>query len=403
VSTEGCKGGWYAVEPRGFVCANEAATLEPEAVMVALAKPGPARGQPVPYTYGKVKAPAPHYYSKIPSREDMRKVEGAEVRERIARAAHAQDPNFALLGPASEVPAVLAAGGRIPRPTGTSPRLRFWVHTGRADPNTRLAILSHFESEGRRYAITSQLDLVALDRLAIMRPSSFRGVELAEGQRMPVAFVKGKAAIGYRADDEGRLTQQVPFGPRQGMVLTGQRRQEKGAELLENSEGVWVASSSLVVIEPRKNIPTFVKSDEQRWLDIGIRSQTLIAWKGRTPVFATLVSTGTGMLGDPETTHATPRGVFTVFAKHVSSRMSGDELGGEYQIDDVPYVQYFHKSYALHGAFWHDDFGRVRSHGCVNLSPADAAWVFEFTSPEVPQGWHGAHAGSGGTTVFIHE
>ena len=83
--------------------------------------------------------------------------------------------------------------------------------------------------------------------------------------------------------------------------------------------------------------------------------------------------------------------------------MSGDELGAEYLIDDVPYVQYFHKSYAIHGAFWHDSFGQVHSHGCVNLAPADAAWVFEFTSPELPESWHGAFAQSGGTTVFIHE
>jgi len=67
-------------------------------------------------------------------------------------------------------------------------------------------------------------------------------------------------------------------------------------------------------------------------------------------------------------------------------------------------VQYFHESYALHAAFWHDDFGRVRSHGCVNLPPVDAAWLFEWTDPVVPSPWHGSNAVAGepGTVVYIH-
>ena len=62
--------------------------------------------------------------------------------------------------------------------------------------------------------------------------------------------------------------------------------------------------------------------------------------------------------------------------QHVAATMDGDTSGELYSIDDVPYIQYFHSSYALHGAFWHSDYGRVRSHGCVNLSPADAKRLF---------------------------
>ena len=50
----------------------------------------------------------------------------------------------------------------------------------------------------------------------------------------------------------------------------------------------------------------------------------------------------------------------------------------------MPFVQYFTEGFALHGAYWHDDFGTPRSHGCVNLAPVDAAWLFRFTDPEVP-------------------
>jgi hypothetical protein len=64
---------------------------------------------------------------------------------------------------------------------------------------------------------------------------------------------------------------------------------------------------------------------------------------------------------------------------------------------------YFEGSYALHGAFWHDRFGQVRSHGCVNLAPEDARWLFRWTTPLLPAGWHGVVAPRPniGTWVFI--
>jgi hypothetical protein len=58
-----------------------------------------------------------------------------------------------------------------------------------------------------------------------------------------------------------------------------------------------------------------------------------------------------------------------------------------YSIEEVPWVQYFHKGVALHGAFWHRDFGHVHSHGCVNLAPLDAMFLFHQTSPDLPAGW----------------
>jgi lipoprotein-anchoring transpeptidase ErfK/SrfK len=60
--------------------------------------------------------------------------------------------------------------------------------------------------------------------------------------------------------------------------------------------------------------------------------------------------------------------------------------GARYSIEDVPYVQFFDKAIALHGVFWHDDFGHAHSHGCVNLAPRDAARLFDFTSPKLTAG-----------------
>ncbi|MCA9623519.1 MAG: L,D-transpeptidase, partial [Myxococcales bacterium] len=75
---------------------------------------------------------------------------------------------------------------------------------------------------------------------------------------------------------------------------------------------------------------------------------------------------------------------------------------GLFKLRDVPYIQYFHKNYALHAAYWHDVFGIARSHGCINLAPADALRVFKFTDPNVPEGWHGVRSETG-TPVVLHK
>ncbi len=125
----------------------------------------------------------------------------------------------------------------------------------------------------------------------------------------------------------------------------------------------------------------------ERWIDVDLATQTLVAYQGATPVFATLVSTGRGPEG---TDTATPKGEFRIWVKLQSSNM--DNLEDEdaqryYAIEDVPYVQYFSGGVGLHGAFWHRSFGYVRSHGCVNLSTLDAQRLFAFTRPHLPSGW----------------
>jgi lipoprotein-anchoring transpeptidase ErfK/SrfK len=114
------------------------------------------------------------------------------------------------------------------------------------------------------------------------------------------------------------------------------------------------------------------------------------------------VSTGADGIGDPEKTHSTIQGTFLVHTKHVSVTMDGDEPGDQFDFNDVPFVQYFTEGYALHAAYWHDDFGTPRSHGCVNLAPLDAAWLFRWTTPEVPDGWHAALSAKRGTVVHVH-
>lgn len=109
----------------------------------------------------------------------------------------------------------------------------------------------------------------------------------------------------------------------------------------------------------------------EKWIDVNVSTQTLVAYEGSAPVHNTLVSTGTA-------NHPTVIGQFRIWLRFTSQDMNGYRLGYDYYLKGVPYVQYFYEDYALHGTFWHSNFGHPMSHGCVNLSPSDAEWLFHW-------------------------
>lgn len=137
-----------------------------------------------------------------------------------------------------------------------------------------------------------------------------------------------------------------------------------------------------------------------KWIDVHLSTQTLTAYEDQTPVYHAFVSSGL-----PATPTVTGR--FRVWIKLRETDMYGGskERGDDYYLEDVPYVQYFYEDYALHGTYWHNNFGQPMSRGCVNLSVADAKWLFEWTSPKLPEG-HGAvfpTEAEPGTEVVIHK
>jgi hypothetical protein len=233
---------------------------------------------------------------------------------------------------------------------------------------------------GDRYGLTTHGFWVPLRDLRRASVPAFRGSELGE------AF-----DLGWVSADKVRV-RQTPGGPtardvlpRQTQVKIMEVEQHGGKSWLRIGEQQWLLASELA--RPTKLArPTEVK-DGERWFDVEIDSQVLTAYVGDRPVYATLVSTGRGKQG---TDLATPKGIHRVWVKLRSSDMDNLENLEEstnYAIQAVPWVMYFEKGYGLHGTFWHRAFGRVQSHGCVNLSPADAEQLFSFASPRLPSGW----------------
>ncbi len=104
-----------------------------------------------------------------------------------------------------------------------------------------------------------------------------------------------------------------------------------------------------------------------RWIDINLSTQTVTAYEGDTPVRTFVVSTG--LPGTPTVT-----GQFSVYLRYDSQTMSGPG----YYLPGVQWVQYFYQGYALHGTYWHNNFGQPMSHGCVNMTNADAQWMYQW-------------------------
>jgi lipoprotein-anchoring transpeptidase ErfK/SrfK len=200
----------------------------------------------------------------------------------------------------------------------------------------------------------------------------------------------------------GGFARAEPLAFRQAVPITDHKQRVSGDTYVQAKDGTWLREGELVRVDRYQNEPNWAASG-RKWIDVSILRQALVAYEGTTPVYVTLVSTGADGIGDPKTTHSTIQGTFLIHTKHVSVTMDGEEDDPDpFDFRDVPFVQYFNEGFALHAAYWHDDFGNPRSHGCVNLAPRDAAWLFRWTDPEVPPGWHAALSLKRGTLVHTH-
>ena len=255
----------------------------------------------------------------------------------------------------------------------------------------RVAIVEQRTFGRKRWGRTPHEQWVSMRDLHPANASLFHG-EKANGV-LDFAWVKPERAVVTSGPTGGATGSRVRF---QKVGWYEEKPVAGGVMVRISADGVspveWMHARDLQ--HPQYALPPAEAGGAratERWIDVHLASQVLVAYEGTRPVYATLVSTGRGPQGSD---HATPIGVHRVWVKIRATTMTNmerDDLDRHYSMEDVPYTQFFDKNVALHGAFWHRDFGRVRSHGCVNLSPIDARWLFDFTGPHVPDGWHAAY------------
>lgn len=232
--------------------------------------------------------------------------------------------------------------------------------------------------EGDPFGLTTHALWVPLRDLRPAQPTLFQGTEPEPTQAWVIADeapVFAKPGGRKLAERYARLT----------LVERLEQRELGGKLWFRVGPERWLRAQDLTFRSEAE--PPHGLRPRERWIDVDLKQQVMTAFEGEQPVFSTLISSGRG-IGDAE--NATPTGEHRLWVKLRASDMDNlenEEASRYYAIQSVPWIMYFEKGYGLHGAFWHHEFGRVRSHGCVNLSPLDAERMFDWTSPHVPVGW----------------
>ena len=428
----GCARGFFPVPGGGFVCRGEGTMIGADPQSFEPSPVPPAIDDALPYAYVWVAHDHEPEFWRLPT-----VAEEAEARAAIARSL-ARAANAATAAPAAPTPesqpddAAGDDGVEAPPPPGTDDDSddadRLVAEEGtvatvtaapiRRAPDAGVATdggvpampsilrrvlrrgfyvsVDHEERDGnRRFLRTIRGGYVSADAVTPNDPPDHRGVVLGGAWQLPVAFVYRDGThrllrdpSSGRLSDDGLVARLTPFP-------VAQEIRRGNHPYAVSSDGFLVRSSSLRIARVHAR-PAGV-GPQERWIHVDLDTQTLVAYVGDEPNFATVVSSG-------REGHDTPTGLFHIQSKHLSTTM--DDLGrGEesYLIEDVPWTMYFEGNFALHAAFWHSAFGHVKSHGCVNLAPADARYLFQWSLPTLPDSWHGvfARVGEPGTAVWI--
>ncbi len=245
-----------------------------------------------------------------------------------------------------------------------------------------VAIVEQRSFAGQMWGRTRHGMWIAMSDLVPVRPPTFHGQIVTDGTLDFAWVVSDNARVLSKPAPQPASSRRVV---RFQLLRVLEEKAVNKVTYLRFDDGAWISAKD--VARPSLSARPVEVQPGERWIDIELASQTLVAYEGDRPVFATLVSTGRGAQRTP---FATPVGVHRIWVKLIASTMDNlenDEASEYYSIEDVPYVQYFSNAVGLHATFWHNRFGHVRSHGCVNLTPRDAQWLFGFTGPHLPAGW----------------
>jgi len=454
----GCENGFHALPSGGLACASKGLIVDPDkAPYMYMPPPPPRTDAPIPYDYGVVAADGTPMWWRIPDAEEVM-LAGQRYRAVVAAqeaaAASATPKPEAKPRPKTEAPAepatdaADAAAAPEPAPLpgiedlDTPPPVELTAEEkaeiakreaaarkraearkkeqaekdrALARKRARLPLNSQtpfmeagfvvtlgdkVRSQGAQWWKTTRGGFIPAGRTYRKETRDFHGGAVPANARLAFGFVMSETAAASARNDKGSLQWKRRLGHREFLAFS-EEVEIGGRPYLVTPEGLFVRKADLRLARPAVRPPEV--APWERWIDVDLELQLLVAYEGDVPAYATLVSSG--KRGNDEESFLTPTGKFRITAKHISSSMDGNTASdGRYSIQDVPWSMFFHGNYALHGAFWHSKFGERRSHGCVNLGPSDARWLFYWTTPFVPEGWHGvnAHEGAPGSMVVVH-
>lgn len=375
----GCDQPWIEIRPRGWICGDhvQPSTKPPYGQEV----PHLERGELVPGVYGKVTVPGSMTYV-IEKPEPRKPARSGKPGRR--------DPRNA--GRAEALKAPRSSEGRVPAPASPAspappPPAPKMIEDKPLVGSVNVRQYDEVTVGGRQYwRIDKKNDEYVL-RQAITphRPSGFGGTRLGDdtGWAVPLAFVWPRygalQAFTTNTAAGGGVNRQL--AARTPLPILDTAADKAGKPIAYRiGAAEWIAAADTRVFQPAPPPPMLAPGE--RWIDVDVDDQILVAYEGDLAVYATLVSSG-------GTTTPTETGVYRMWLKEAEADMKG--LNGEdpYSVATVPWTQFFspENGLALHTAYWHDQFGTRRSHGCVNLAPRDARWLYFWSDPQVPPGW----------------
>ena len=138
----------------------------------------------------------------------------------------------------------------------------------------------------------------------------------------------------------------------------------------------------IIPFEELQPISPHIPPDAKR-IEVRTKEQLVIAYEYNKPVFVARAATGAKFSNG---NYSTPSGTHYTFHKRPFRHMAAGNLAyNGYDLPGVPWICYFtERGVALHGTYWHNDYGKPRSHGCVNLTPKASKWFYLWTNPYVP-------------------
>ena len=337
-SRRGCGGGWYPVRPRGFVCATESATVDMAHPTLAAMALTPNLEQPLPYAYARARVETP-IFERDPTHDDA-------VRE----------------------------VGKLKRRAGMAV-VGSWSARDPEGATQRLALL------------TSGRFVKAVD-LEAAAPSTFHGVELTKKDDLPFAFVVKRGVHAFNL--EGDTTRKVdPLDYHEVVHLTGRYHSVGEVKYWATSDGHWLRHRDVLVVQQRNTFPDFAQGN-QRWIDVSVVTGTFTLYEGRRPLFVTLCSVNRDAHqaeGDKWF------GTFEITGKEVTlAAREANSFAESFELFDAPWGITLSSGLQLYGAYWHDRFGVDHGAGAIELSPTDAERVYQWVTPQLPEGWHGLSA-----------
>ena len=187
-----------------------------------------------------------------------------------------------------------------------------------------------------------------------------------------VLSVVSQASDGRSVNNAGAVTDAV-------VAAMGAGEKYSGELEYDVTEGSW--QDRVVAVGAEKL--AYPAAPGEKWVDVNLSNYTTTGYVGADVVYGPVKMVD----GAPATPTVT--GLFHVYLKNAKMTMRGANAdGSDYETEDVPWVSFFHRGYALHGAYWRDSFGYSGSHGCINLPVGVAKWFYDFAPVGTPVAVH---------------